>query len=308
MRSRAGAGALGVVCACAGAVPALAQSDPHGSIPMRLDDNRVGWGKPARVSGRVAAFAVGRTLALEYRPAGGAWQVVDRTTVRRKGRYRIAHALPRSGTVRVTLQGAALAGIGAQAPRSAERAVVVAARVGVTRRRLHVQAGSRATVSGSVRPGNIRARVRLQVRRGERWRTIDSDRTGARGRYRLRDRLRATMSAPARVVVRVRDGLADARRTLGRLNVYRVAYASWYGPGLYGNPLGCGGTLGAGQLGVAHKSLPCGTMVTFRHGGRSVRVPVIDRGPYVGGREYDLTAATASRIGFSGHGSVLATR
>jgi rare lipoprotein A (peptidoglycan hydrolase) len=49
-------------------------------------------------------------------------------------------------------------------------------------------------------------------------------------------------------------------------------------------------------------------MVTFRRGDRSVRVPVIDRGPYVGGREYDLTAATARRLGFQGHGGVLTTR
>jgi rare lipoprotein A (peptidoglycan hydrolase) len=37
-------------------------------------------------------------------------------------------------------------------------------------------------------------------------------------------------------------------------------------------------------------------------------VPVIDRGPYVGAREYDLTSATARRIGFHGHGAILATR
>src|SRR3712207_9322983 len=67
-------------------------------------------------------------------------------------------------------------------------------------------------------------------------------------------------------------------RSLGRVNVYRVALASWYGPGLYGNRTGCGGRLTYGKLGVAHKSLPCGTKVTFRHRGRSVRVPVIDRG------------------------------
>ena len=41
---------------------------------------------------------------------------------------------------------------------------------------------------------------------------------------------------------------------------------------------------------------------------RSVTVRVIDRGPYVGGREYDLTAATAERLGFHGHGAILATR
>ena len=77
--------------------------------------------------------------------------------------------------------------------------------------------------------------------------------------------------------------------------MYRKANASWYGPGLYGNRLGCGGTLTAGRLGVAHKSLPCGAKVTLRHGGHVVRVPVIDRGPYVGGREFDLTAATAQQ-------------
>jgi rare lipoprotein A (peptidoglycan hydrolase) len=101
---------------------------------------------------------------------------------------------------------------------------------------------------------------------------------------------------------------ATANRVLGRLNVYRQAYASWYGPGLFGGHLACGGTLRPGTLGVANKSLPCGTKVSFRYRNRTVRVPVIDRGPYVGGREYDLTVATKQRLGFRGHGYVLATR
>jgi rare lipoprotein A len=309
LRFRVGAGALGVVCACGGAVPALAQSEPlvHGKIPMRLADERVGWGKPARVSGRLAASVAGRTVALEFRSDAGAWRALATAKVGRKGRYRLVHTLPRSGVVRVTLQGSQAQSSQGGPAQSAERRVTVTTRVGVAKRRLHIRAGRRTTVAGSVRPAAVRSRVALQIRRGKGWRTIDTDRTGARGRYVLRDRVRSTMSAPVRVVARGRDGLASARRKLGRLNVYRVAYASWYGPGLYGNVLGCGGTLSAGQLGVAHKTLPCGTMVTFRHAGRSVRVPVIDRGPYVGGREFDLTAATASRIGFSGHGSVLVT-
>jgi rare lipoprotein A len=84
-----------------------------------------------------------------------------------------------------------------------------------------------------------------------------------------------------------------------------VAHASWYGPGLWGNRTGCGGTLGQGSVGVAHKSLPCGAQVTFRHAGRSVRLTVIDRGPYVGGREFDLTAAAAAKLAFQGHGPLL---
>jgi peptidoglycan lytic transglycosylase len=103
--------------------------------------------------------------------------------------------------------------------------------------------------------------------------------------------------------VRVRSG--RERRRVGRLNVFRRAQASWYGPGLYGGHLGCGGTLTPGTLGVANKSLPCGAKVTLRHNGRILRVPVVDRGPYSGAREFDLTAATKNRLGFSGAGTIL---
>jgi rare lipoprotein A (peptidoglycan hydrolase) len=37
-------------------------------------------------------------------------------------------------------------------------------------------------------------------------------------------------------------------------------------------------------------------------------VPVVDRGPFVGAREYDLTAATKARLRFGGTGTVLATK
>jgi rare lipoprotein A (peptidoglycan hydrolase) len=79
-----------------------------------------------------------------------------------------------------------------------------------------------------------------------------------------------------------------------------ISWASWYGPGLYGNHLACGNTLTTGTWGVAHKSLPCGTrlVVCYRH--YCTRVRVVDRGPYVSGREFDLTAAVARHLGFSG--------
>ena len=180
-------------------------------------------------------------------------------------------------------------------------------RIGVHHRKLNVRAGSRTAVRGTVAPGVTGITVSLQVKRGRRWKPIDRDRTDAAGRYKLRERLRRTGSAKVRLRVAGGPGVRAGKRALGRLNVYRVANASWYGPGFYGNRTGCGGTLRYGQLGVAHKTLPCGTMVTFKRGGRSVRVPVIDRGPYVGGREYDLTAATAARLGFKGHGGILTT-
>jgi hypothetical protein len=180
------------------------------------------------------------------------------------------------------------------------------AKVGVDRKRINVRAGRRATVVGNVRPGTAGYVAALRIWRGDRWRTLDRDRTSALGRYVLRDRRPAPMSAPLRVEVR---GNGDrASRRIGRLNVYRVALASWYGPGFYGNLTGCGGRLGYSQLGVAHKTLPCGSKVTLRHRGRRLRVPVIDRGPYVGAREYDLTSATARKLRFHGHGGILTTR
>jgi rare lipoprotein A (peptidoglycan hydrolase) len=72
----------------------------------------------------------------------------------------------------------------------------------------------------------------------------------------------------------------------------------------YGLGLACGGVLGRNELGVAHKTAPCGTLVTFTYGGRSLTVPVIDRGPYIAGREWDLTGATAEALGFPGLGKI----
>jgi rare lipoprotein A len=174
------------------------------------------------------------------------------------------------------------------------------AQVGVSVKRLNIQTGSRVTVKGRT---TAPMTASLQVQRRGRWVTLDRDRTNRAGKFVLRKRLRTAMSARARV--RLNSG---ETRVVGRLNVYRRALASWYGPGLFGNKLGCGGTLKTGSLGVANKSLPCGTKVTFRHNGRVLRVPVIDRGPYVGAREYDLTAATARKLGFSGHGPIQVTR
>jgi hypothetical protein len=67
---------------------------------------------------------------------------------------------------------------------------------------------------------------------------------------------------------------------------------SWYGPGFYGNNGACGlvpGGIQKDTVGVAHRTLPCGTKVTFRYNGRTVTTMVIDRGPYVQGRTWDMT-------------------
>lgn len=72
--------------------------------------------------------------------------------------------------------------------------------------------------------------------------------------------------------------------------------SSHYGPGLFGNRTACGQTLTRRTFGVAHRSAPCGTRVSLRYRGRVVRVRVIDRGPFVHDRTFDLTERTARRL------------
>jgi len=75
-------------------------------------------------------------------------------------------------------------------------------------------------------------------------------------------------------------------------NVWRFdADISWYGPGFFGSGTACGQVFTSRLMGVAHRTLPCGTLITFRNpaNGRSITVPVIDRGPYVSGRQWDMS-------------------
>lgn len=73
--------------------------------------------------------------------------------------------------------------------------------------------------------------------------------------------------------------------------------ASWYGPGLYGNHTACGQILRPGTVGVAHRSLPCGTKLRLKKRGHVVRVRVIDRGPYNYSRTFDLTRPVKNALG-----------
>jgi rare lipoprotein A len=165
--------------------------------------------------------------------------------------------------------------------------------------------GNGLAVRGKVRPSG-RHRVKL-VFRGP-GRAVRGVRTEANGTFALRWVPDRTGSYAVRAYG-VQDRRVSASRSAQRkLTTYRLAGASYYGPGLYGNGVACGGTLLPGTMGVAHKTLPCGTKVKLRYRGRNVTVPVIDRGPYVAGRDYDLTEAVKERLGFPGVGTVLASR
>lgn len=84
------------------------------------------------------------------------------------------------------------------------------------------------------------------------------------------------------------------------LTVYRRSIATLYGPGFWGHRTACGTILRRGTIGVANRTLPCGTEVQVYYDGNVATVPVIDRGPYAHHANWDLTMATARALGIRG--------
>jgi hypothetical protein len=156
---------------------------------------------------------------------------------------------------------------------------------------------------------------RLDARRG--WRDV------ARGRVRSSEHFLIRWQADRSGRVSLRAVVAPSRRRRGHtrdraagppgpaaarsapvvdVTVYRPALASFYGPGFFGRQTACGVTLTPETQGVAHRRLPCGTLVTIVFQSREITVPVIDRGPFNGSYSWDLTQATADALGFQGGG------
>jgi rare lipoprotein A len=184
----------------------------------------------------------------------------------------------------------------AQAPAPAAPAPALNASM-----RHHTLIGSKVKVKGRL-AAPAGQRLVVQRSKGHGWRTVARTTTRGDGRF-------ATRFTPRRLGrMKVRVLGPAGSKDQSKITVYRKAAASWYGPGLYGRPLACGGTMSASKIGVANKTLPCGTRVRLHYHGRTVNARVIDRGPYVGGRVYDLTAATKRKLGFGSTGMVWSSK
>jgi rare lipoprotein A (peptidoglycan hydrolase) len=79
-----------------------------------------------------------------------------------------------------------------------------------------------------------------------------------------------------------------------------TALAGSSGPAAFGRRTACGGVLTPDTLGVAHPTLPCGARIFVTFDGTTVLTQVVDRGPYVFGRQFDLTDALARKLGLKG--------
>jgi rare lipoprotein A (peptidoglycan hydrolase) len=123
---------------------------------------------------------------------------------------------------------------------------------------------------------------------------VDAQLTGTRTPTVIKPKVvRAAAPAPAASGVAAPSG-----------DGWKSAKVSWYGPGFIGNTMAGGGTLQWDSMVVAHRSLPFGTVIEFSYNGRTCTAVVRDRGPYAGGRIFDLGPGTAAALGFSGVGTV----
>jgi rare lipoprotein A len=158
-------------------------------------------------------------------------------------------------------------------------------------------------VSGSLPPSDAGRVVSIEVagvRTGGSWELAAQAQVRANGSYLAAWRtnrvgqltVRAVVGAPARAA-------AAASLPTISVTVYRPSIATLYGPGFYGNRTACGVVLRRTTIGVANRTLPCGTRVAVYFRGRALTVPVIDRGPYANGADWDLTMAAGEALGMT---------
>jgi rare lipoprotein A len=262
---------------------------------VRLSPARTAHGRQITLRGRVDSRS--SVVRILFRPSGARrWYPVKNAATDANGRYQAVVQARANGQYRAVVPGG----------RSSEpKNVLVRSRIKVAPVRKYAKLGSRVLIRGSVSPAGGR-RVKVVIR-GSVTRVL-STRTRAHGGFKISWKPNSSGSYRIRVFAASNGrAISDSSRQI-RISGLRPTHASYFGPGLFGGPMACGGTLQPGTRGVAHKTLPCGTKVVLRYRGRTVTTRVVDRGPYVGGREFDLTQATRDDLGFGDLGTVWTNR
>lgn len=277
-------------------ISTVAQGE-SGRIKLNASSGKVNFGDRFALGGEVPGRG-GSALRVQFRTAGTkGWSLVRKAHTDKKGRYGIRTHARVSGEYRaVPKNGRA----------SATESVRVRSATSFHLRSHNIVLGNSVGLKGAVKPGGKRD-VKI-VAKGAGMGVV-SDSTSDNGLFGAKFTPDHTGVYSLRAFAGSNELGSGGRGPARKVTVYRYAVASWYGGGLYGNGVACGGTLTPSTMGVANKTLPCGTKVHLRYHGRSVTVPVIDRGPYVAGRDYDLTEATKNALGISdGVVTLLASR
>jgi peptidoglycan lytic transglycosylase len=160
---------------------------------------------------------------------------------------------------------------------------------------------------GTTRPSAPGATVLIQtpVPGSASWTTLAQAKVDRHGAFLAQWRTNVTGHIAVRAIIATASaastahGAADEVSQTGELAVYTPAVATYFGPGFYGQQTACGETMTPELVGVANRTLPCGTKVEVNYAGKTLIVPVVDRGPYANGADWDLTAATAAALGMT---------
>lgn len=270
-------------------------------LPLKLSSSTVPFGGKVAVSGYALSLAPGARIHVTVIASGRPVRRVATAAVSRSHHWAATFSANHSGRVAAVPASTPLAA----ASRTDKQlpALKVSSHVTASAA-LGGKAGVSAPITGRVAPAG-RYRLVLEKHGRGGWSVVSRGSSRQDGSFALAMRI---SSAPSKVRVRSLGGrLLDGgtSRTI-RVTDARPALASWYD--LYGNGVACGGVLRRNTLGVAHRTLKCGTKVTISYRGRTITVPVIDRGPYIAGREFDLTGATARALGFEGVGTIWVAR
>lgn len=300
----------------AAAAPAAAQTPDRGAgIAFEVRDDRLRYGESIDMRGRATGRTPGTLVSLLYRGnTREDWVELDVDELDDQGRFRLeGENRRRSGEARVVVgrqtARAAVNGEGL-APELTSRAeeITIASqlRADEADEDTVVRAGRSATVTGTLRPGFEGREVVLERRDDDGWRTLARATTREGGRFTVSHLQERSEAFEVRVRFEEDEINTGWHDEPGRMAFLSRDGASWYGPGFYGKRTACGQTLTGDIKGVAHKTLPCGTRVVFKRGDRTVTARVIDRGPFVAGRQWDLAPAVKQALGYTGDGPVWA--
>jgi rare lipoprotein A len=288
-----------VAAALAASPSSSAATAASSTLEAQVKARRVRYGQPIVVRGHAPASEAGQSATLTFAPTGSSdWQPVASSPIGPSGSFRLSALLRSSGEIRVSTAAPSTLAAVASTDSTQPQRVAVAADIRLRPRTREVLGAGSVRLQGELLPRVAGRRVLLQAHQGGRWVTIGAARTRANGRFQLRARLTEPGQQRLRVHLAGDRRNATVSRPAGRVTVFTQSTASWYEDG---------GTTACGfhaQYGVANLSLPCGAQVTFSYGGRTVTATVDDRGPYVGGREWDLDQNTAAALGFAGVATV----
>jgi rare lipoprotein A len=308
-RRRAAIGLLAAAALITTAVP----TSPAGAVGEKAprfnaEKTKVRPGAKVRLRGQFTAQATPATtlgtapapkppgqVRIEFRPAGkDHYDQIAVTGTDDDGKYMHRTKVRRSGYFRAVASDGRI---------SEPDRVRVKSRVKARLGNDDVNLGDKLKVKGSVAPAIGHRKIVVKVGNDK-----VTTKTNKRGRFMARWKADETGTQKVKVKARGDEIAAGSKDKAGKATVYRPAEASYYGPGFYGGTTACGQTLTSGTIGVANKTMPCGTKLKLRYGNRTVKVEVIDRGPYSGDREFDLTEATKNKLGFPSTGTVWASK